>query len=73
MFGMAMHSAKQFFAGKLFKDNHVVMGKFALGAGAGAIAGVAVGIVAPVWVAAIVAGAVAGFAQPILLKDVKYA
>lgn len=73
MFGLAMNSAKQFFAGKLFKDTHVVMLKLAMGAGAGAITGLAAGMVAPVWVAAIVAGAVAGFAQPILLKDVKYA
>lgn len=73
MFGMAVNSAKQFFAGKLFKDNRKVMQQFALGAGGGVILGIALGQVAPIWVAALVAGAVAGFAQPILLKDVKYA
>jgi uncharacterized membrane protein YoaK (UPF0700 family) len=73
MFGMAMQSAKQFFTGKLFKDNHKVMQHFALGAAGGALIGIALGQVAPLWVAALVAGAVAGFAQPILLKNVKYA
>ncbi len=73
MFGMAMNSAKQFFAGKLFKDNRMVMRQLALGAGAGVIVGLALGQVAPLWLAAMAAGAVAGFAQPILLKDVKYA
>jgi hypothetical protein len=73
MFGMAMNSAKQFFAGKLFKDNRKVMQQLALGAGGGLLIGIALGQVAPMWVAALVAGAVAGFAQPILLKDVKYA
>jgi hypothetical protein len=73
MFGMAVNSAKQFFAGKLFKDNRKVMQQLALGAGGGVLIGIALGQVAPIWVAALVAGAVAGFAQPILLKDVKYA
>lgn len=73
MFGMALNSAKQFFAGKLFKDNHLVMRQLALGAGAGLVVGLVLGQVAPLWLAALAAGAAAGFAQPILLKDVKYA
>jgi uncharacterized membrane protein len=73
MFGMAMNSAKQFFAGKLFKDNRKVMQQLAIGAVAGAIVGIGLGQLAPMWVAALAAGAAAGFAQPILLKDVKYA
>lgn len=73
MFGMAMQSARQFFAGKLFKDNRKVMQQFALGAAGGVLVGIAVGQVAPLWVAALAAGAVSGFAPPILLKDVKYA
>jgi hypothetical protein len=73
MFGMAMQSAKQFFAGKLFKDNHIVMRQLAMGAAAGVVAGLIVGQIAPMWLASVAAGAVAGFAQPILLKDVKYA
>lgn len=73
MIDMAMNSAKMFFAGKLFKDNRQVMQKLAIGAGAGVIVGLVLGQVAPIWLAAMAAGAVAGFAQPILLKDVKYA
>jgi len=34
---------------------------------------IVVGQFAPVWVAAILGGAVAGFLQPILFKDLKYA
>jgi len=73
MFGMAVNSAKQFFAGKLFKDNRMVNRKLALGAGAGLVAGLVLGQFAPLWLAVMAAGGVAGFAQPILLKDVKYA
>lgn len=73
MFGMAMSSAKQFFAGKLFKDVRMVIRQLAIGMGAGLVVGLVLGQFAPLWLAAIAAGAVAGFAQPILLKDVKYA
>jgi hypothetical protein len=73
MFGMAINSAKQFFAGTLFKDNRMVIRQLAMGTGAGLVTGLVLGQVAPLWLAAMAAGAVAGFAQPILLKDVKYA
>jgi len=73
MLGMAMDSAKSFFAGKLFQDNSKVIRQMLVGAGLGAIAGVIVGLFAPMWVAGLVAGAVGGFAQPILFKDLKYA
>jgi uncharacterized membrane protein YccC len=73
MFGMAMNSAQQFLAGKLFKDNRMVIRQLAIGTGAGLVVGLVLGQFAPLWLAAITAGAVAGFAQPILLKDVKYA
>ena len=73
MFGMAITTAKLFFAGKLFKDNRKVVSQFALGAGLGIVCGVAVGLVAPLWVATITAGVVAGAVQPALLKHVKYA
>lgn len=73
MFGMAMNSAKLFFAGKLFKDNRIVIRQLAIGAGAGLVVGLILGQFVPMWLAAIAAGGVAGFAQPILLKDVKYA
>lgn len=73
MLGMAISSAKLFFAGKLFKDNATVMRLLLAGCGAGAGAGILAGVFVPAWVAAPVAGAVAGFLQPILLKNVKYA
>jgi uncharacterized membrane protein YccC len=73
MFGMAISSAKLFAAGKLFKDTPKVMRQLMLGMLAGVIVGVIIGQFAPLWVAAIVAGAVSGFAQPMLFKDLKYA
>lgn len=73
MLDMAINSAKLFFAGKLFKDRSLVIRQLAVGAGAGAGAMILVGLVAPVWLAAIIGGAVAGFLQPILFKDLKYA
>ncbi len=73
MFEMAMSSAKLFFAGKLFKDNKSVLRQMLLGAILGIVVGVVVGMFAPIWVAAIAAGSVSGFAQPILFKDLKYA
>ena len=73
MLGMAMNSAKLFFAGKLFKDNKAAMRQLMTGAGVGVIAGIVIGLFAPVWVAAIAAGAVSGAVQPVLFKDLKYA
>lgn len=73
MLGMAMNSAKLFFTGKLFKDNKAAMRQLMMGAGIGVIAGIVVGLFAPIWVAAIAAGAVSGAVQPVLFKDLKYA
>lgn len=73
MLGMAMNSAKLFFAGKLFKDNSTVFRQLGLGALAGVVVGVVIGTFAPIWVAAAAAGMVSGFAQPVLFKDLKYA
>ena len=73
MLGMAMNSAKLFFAGKLFKDNKTVVRQLMMGAGAGVIAGIVIGLFAPIWVAAFSAGAVSGAVQPVLFKDLKYA
>ncbi len=73
MLGMAMNSAKLFCAGKLFKDNKVAMRQLMMGAGIGVIAGIVIGLFAPIWIAAIAAGAVSGAVQPVLFKDLKYA
>lgn len=73
MLGMAMNSAKLFFAGKLFKDNKAAMRQLMMGTGVGVIAGIVIGLFAPIWVAAIAAGAVSGAVQPVLFKDLKYA
>lgn len=73
MIGTAVDSAKLLFAGKLFKDNGKAMRQLAIGAGAGAVAAIVVGQFAPIWLAAVVGGAVSGFLQPILFKDLKYA
>lgn len=73
MVGMAINSAKLFFAGKLFRDNSIVIRQMLMGAGLGVIAGVVVGLFAPIWVAALAAGTVSGFIQPFLFKDLKYA
>ena len=73
MLGMAMDSAKLFFAGKLFQNNKVVMAKLAVGAGLGTLALVGAGQLLPIWAAALIGGAVSGAAQPVLFKDLKYA
>lgn len=72
MLSMATDSAKLLFTGKLFKDNGKAVRQLAVGGGAGAVAMIIVGQFAPVWAAAIVGGAVSGFLQPILFKDLKY-
>jgi len=73
MLEMVMNSAKQFFAGKLFKDNKAAMRQLVIAAGLGIVAGVIVGLVAPVWAGAIAAGAVSGAVLPVRYKDLKYA
>ncbi|MAU52212.1 MAG: hypothetical protein CMN17_07500 [Roseovarius sp.] len=73
MLGMAMNSAKLFFAGKLFKDNGKVIRQMLLGVLIGAVAGIVAGKLTALWIGALVAGAVAGFIQPILFKHLKYA
>jgi hypothetical protein len=73
MLSTVIDSAKLLLAGKLFQDNAKVCRQLAAGAGAGALVLLIVGLFAPVWLAAIIGGGVAGFLQPILFKDVKYA
>lgn len=73
MLSTAIDSAKLFIAGKLFKDNAKVTRQLAVGAAVGALVVILVGQVAPLWLAAVAGGAVSGFLQPILFKDLKYA
>lgn len=73
MLGMAMNSAKLFVTGKLFKDYKSVLRQMLIAIVIGVVILYGVAQVAPVWVAAGIAGAVAGFLQPILFKDLKYA
>ncbi|MEM7651890.1 MAG: hypothetical protein AAF220_01790 [Pseudomonadota bacterium] len=73
MFGMVLDSSKLFFTGKLFQDYGKVLRQLAIGAIIGALVVIGVAQVAPLWVAALAGGAVSGFLQPILFKDLKYA
>ncbi len=73
MLGMAMSSARLMLAGKLFKDNRLAMRQLAKGAGMGAALMLLLGLAFPPWVAAIAGGAAAGWVQPILFKDLKFA
>lgn len=73
MLDMMLNSGKLFFAGKLFKDNKMVIRQFLIGVGAGVIVLVAAAQVIPLWGAAIAGGAVSGALQPYLFKDLKYA
>lgn len=73
MFGMAMDSAKLFFAGKLFQDYKVVFRQILIGAGCGVIAMVVASQFLPIFIATAIGGALAGAMQPILFKNLKYA
>ncbi len=73
MLDMAVNSGKLFVTGKLFKDNKLVMRQLAIGVGAGAVVIVVLAQFAPLWAAAVAGGAVSGFLQPMLFKDLKYA
>ncbi len=73
MLEMALTSAKLMLAGKLFKDNRLAMTQLAKGAGMGAALMLLLSLGFPPWVAAIAGGAAAGWAQPILFKDLKFA
>ena len=73
MLSTVIDSAKLLLAGKLFQDNAKVYRQLAIGAGAGALVVLIVGQFAPGWLAALLGGGLAGFLQPILFKDLKYA
>ena len=61
MLGMALNSAKLFFAGKLFQDYGKVIRQMLVAIVIGVAVVYGVSLVAPVWVAAIAGGAVSGF------------
>lgn len=73
MLGMAMNSAKLFVTGKLFQDYKTVLRQMLIAIVIGVVILYGIAQVAPVWVAAGVAGAVTGFLQPVLFKNLKYA
>ncbi|MEZ5934065.1 MAG: hypothetical protein R3F54_19440 [Alphaproteobacteria bacterium] len=73
MLDMAKHSIQLFVQGKLFQNNGEVMQKVAIGAGGTAVLTLVLALIGlPVWLAAIVAGALGGAVQPYLFKDLKY-
>lgn len=73
MLSTVFDSARLLFAGKLFKENRKAIRQVAIAAVAGALTLAVLMMFAPLWLAAIVGGAVAGGLQPILFKDLKYA
>jgi hypothetical protein len=73
MLNMAVRSARLFAAGRLFQDTGTAMRQLAIGVGAGLAAMLVAGQFLPLWLAATIGGGVAGFLQPILYKDLKYA
>lgn len=73
MLDMVMNSSRLFFTGKLFQDNKLVFRQLAIGAGTGLVVLIVAAQFLPIWAAAIGGGAVSGFLQPILFKDLKYA
>ena len=68
-----MNSAKLFFAGKLFRDNQMVLMQWLKGFGVCLALLLALGWFVSPWVGVVVASAVGGFIQPLLFKDLKYA
>lgn len=73
MIGTAIDSAKLLIAGKLFRDNGKAMRQLALGSAVGAVVIIVLGLVLPLWLAAVLGGAASGLLQPYLFKDLKYA
>ena len=60
MFDMVFSSTKLFFQGKLFQDTALAIRLLVTGAAAATVATVLVGMVAPLWGAAIAGGLVGG-------------
>ena len=73
MFDMFLNSVKLFFAGKLFRDNRVVMTQWLKGFGVCLALLLALGWFVSPLVGVVVASVVGGFIQPLLFKDLKYA
>ncbi|MAW81405.1 MAG: hypothetical protein CMI63_14300 [Parvularcula sp.] len=72
MLDVILDSMKLFLTGRLFQDYDKVARQFFIGALCGALLAVVVGYFTTPLVGAIVGGAVAGFLQPYLFKDLKY-
>ena len=73
MFDMFMNSVKLFFAGKLFRDNRVVLVQWSKGFGVCLALLLVLGWFVSPLVGVVVASVVGGFIQPLLFKDLKYA
>ncbi len=72
MWEMFVNSMKMFLKGKLFRDNKMVMRQGAIGIVAAVVLIVILGFFIPMWIAAIIGGAVSGALMPYLFKDLKY-
>ena len=73
MFDMFMNSVKLFFAGRLFRDNRVVMTQWLKGFGVCLTLLLVLGWFVSPLAGVVVAALVGGFIQPLLFKDLKYA
>ena len=73
MFDMFMNSVKLFFAGKLFRDNRVVLTQWLKGFGVCLALLLVLGWFVSPLAGVVVAALVGGFIQPLLFKDLKYA
>lgn len=73
MFDMFMNSVKLFFAGKLFRDNRVVMTQWLKGFGVCLALLLVLGWFVSPLAGVVAAALVGGFIQPLLFKDLKYA
>ena len=73
MFSLIFDTMKLFFFGRLFQDYGMVVRNFVIGAICGVAVMVAVYLLLPnTIVAAICGGTVAGYCNPICLKNLKY-
>ena len=73
MLDMFLNSVKLFFAGKLFRDNRVVLTQWLKGFGVCLALLLVLGRFVSPLVGVVVASVVGGFIQPLLFKDLKYA